>query len=77
MNRKRVTEARLKKAAKIWAFALIAQTDATENSQEYGDWIREEACNFATSELEKFGVTNVGLIQTEQDALDFVLRSSV
>lgn len=75
MHRKRVTEARLKKAAKIWMFAVIAQTDTTENNQEYSDYIRTEAVEIAEKELKKLGVT--GFISSEQDALNFVLSNSI
>lgn len=78
MNRKRVTEARLKKAAKIWLFSVISQVDTTDvtikNNQEYSDYIRQEAADIAEKELRKLGVTE--FIGSEQDAINFVLRSS-
>ena len=76
--RKRVTEARLKKAAKIYALAIITETSGTEhggNKGEYAQWIREEAAKFADLELKKLGVTE--FIGSEQAALNFVLRSNI
>jgi len=75
MSKKPITEARLKKAAKIWAFSVLANIDLTEfdnaNEQVISDSIREEAKAFAVNELQKLGITEI--VNSERQALDLVL----
>jgi len=69
-----ITERDLKKAAKIWGYCLIAQTDCGQDIVEFSLEIRELANEYAKKQLKKLGIINPYEIQTETQALKFVLR---
>lgn len=69
-----ITERDLKKAAKIWGYCLIAQTDCGQDIVEFSLEIRELANEYAKKQLKKLGIINPYEIQNETQALKFVLR---
>lgn len=69
-----ITERDLKKAAKIWSYCVIAQTDCGQDIVEFSLEIRELANEYAKKQLKKLGIINPYEIQTETQALKFVLR---
>lgn len=69
-----ITERDLKKAAKIWGYCVISNTDCSENFAEFSVEISELANNYANKQLKKLGVNYPHEIQTETQALKFVLR---
>lgn len=60
------------KAAKIWAFCLIAHTgdDLSEDEVQYE--IRKAARSWALQHLRRLGVSNYLSISSEEDAIRFV-----
>ena len=69
-----ITERDLKKAAKIWGYCLISQTDCGQDIVEFSLEIRELANEYAEKQLKKLGIINPYEIQNETQALKFVLR---
>lgn len=69
-----ITERDLKKAAKIWGYCVISNTDCSENFAEFSVEISELANEYAKKQLKKLGIINPYEIQTETQALKFVLR---
>ena len=69
-----ITERDLKKAAKILGYCVISNTDCSKNFAEFSLEIRELANEYAEKQLKKLGIINPYEIQTETQALKFVLR---